>query len=130
MGDNSLTKGTLIIRMLILAVIFGAIGVGLTQEPLGYIKGVAFGALFSIVKLHLMELTLKRAVSMHPKKAHSYAVASYMVRYIITGIVLLVSALEPSIHILGTVAGLFTMKAAAFLSLVKPKNKKFIIKNE
>ena len=38
-----------------------------------------------------------------------------MIRYILTGIVLLVAALEPSIDIIGVFFGLMSMKVAAYM---------------
>ena len=48
-----------------------------------------------------------------------------MIRYLLTGIVLLVAALEPTINLLGVFLGLLSMKVGAYMQLfVIKKNEK------
>ncbi len=123
------TKIALIKRMLLIALVGSILGMMLTQDKMGYLKGVCFGTLFSILKLQLIDRTFNKIVHMPPKRAQSYSLINYVARYVLTGIVLLVSALEPSIHILGTVVGLLTMKLAVFISLLHSKRKDKLINN-
>jgi hypothetical protein len=107
----------IMIQMIIIAIILGIIGSFIVQEPLEYVKGVAFGTIFSILKFRLMEITIRKSIQMPQTKAHNYALRNYMIRYILTGVVLLVAAMQPGIHLVGTVIGLLTLKMSVFLSL-------------
>ncbi|WP_058486021.1 ATP synthase subunit I [Defluviitalea phaphyphila] len=115
MSDRIPDGKRLIIGIIITGVIIGVIGSLIVEKPFVFIKGVLFGSIFSILKLRLMELSIKKSLSMPPHKASKYATGNYMIRYIITGIILLVAALEPSISLIGTFLGLLTMKFSVFL---------------
>lgn len=101
----------------IVALLFVAFGLGLLfrSDMIAYGKGLAFGGVFSILKLRLMEISLKKSVTLPPEKAQAYGSFQYFIRYLLTGIVLVLSALEPSIDIIGTIIGLLALKGAAVL---------------
>lgn len=101
----------------ILGIVFG-LGLILINDPYDpwvFAKGLLFGGLFSILKVKLMESTMKKAVKKDPVKAQSYASLHYFMRYLLTGLVLVVAALEPSIGIFGTIIGILSLKLAAYL---------------
>lgn len=86
------------------------------RDALHLIYGLLFGFLIGI--LHFFELgtTLEKAVRMSPGKAQSYAVRKYIIRYVVTGIVIFVSVKAPYINVLGTILGLFSVKLAIYIS--------------
>lgn len=108
----------------ILIMAFG-IGMFFTSNSWFYAKGLAFGGIFSILKLKLMEISLRKATSLPPDKAQAYGSLQYFIRFILTGVVLVVAALEPSIDIIGMIIGLLALKGAAVLQgvLAKPTPK-------
>lgn len=109
-----------ILIVAILAIIFG-ISVIVLDDPWVFAKGLAFGGIFSILKVKLMESTMKKAVKKDPAKAQAYASLHYFLRYLLTGIVLVIGALEPSISLLGTVIGILSLKLAAYLQGYREK---------
>ena len=114
----------LILQMVGISVLAGIIGLFFVGEPLVWVKGLAFGTIFSILRLRLMDLSIKKSLRMPPKNAQNYAASQYMLRYILTAVILFVAALEPSISLLGTVIGLFTLKGSAYLLLITEKRNK------
>ncbi|NLK21824.1 MAG: ATP synthase subunit I [Epulopiscium sp.] len=113
----------LILQILGIGIIVGVIGLFFVDEPLPWIKGLAFGIIFSILRLRLMDISVKRSVRMAPQKARNYAIAQYMIRYVLTAIILMIAVLEPSISFLGVVSGLLTLKASTYLMIIGEKKK-------
>lgn len=91
-----------------------------------WVSGTFFGSMFSMLNFRLLALTLERAVSKGPRKARNYAMSRYMVRYILTGIVLFVGFRAPYIEVVGVIAGLLIVKAVIFVDQIwiAPKQKK------
>lgn len=118
-------KEPMIVYMILFSLIVEIIGIIVVDDVKGFTMGILFGLIFSILKLMLMKNTIKKSVLMPEGKAQKYANVQYMIRYILTGIVLVVAALEPSISLLGVFLGLFSMKAAAYMQLfIIKKNEK------
>jgi hypothetical protein len=122
MNKAYLKKNFMPIVMIGFSLIVYTIGVVFVSDVFSWTKGVLFGLLFSLLKFKLMEMTFNKAVTMSEARAKNYATMHYILRYVLTGIVLLIAALEPGIHILGVFAGLISMKAAAYMQMVT-KNK-------
>lgn len=121
MNDRVPERNRLILRMIILGTVIGIVGSFFAENAFSFIKGVFFGTIFSVLKLRLMEISIRKSVQMEISRAQKYAASNYIVRYILTGVVLTVAALEPTISLLGTVFGILTMKAAVFLELCRGK---------
>lgn len=118
-------KNPMVIYMMLFSLIMEIVGILVLEDILGYTIGLLFGLIFSILKLMLMQNSIKKAVMMSEAKAQKYMNVQYMIRYVLTGIVLVVAALEPSISLLGVFIGLMSMKVAAYLQLfIIKKNKK------
>ncbi len=83
-------------------------------NPLAYIKGLVLGGLFTIVKIQLMHTTFSKAVKKDHAAAIRYARLHYSLRYFLTLVVIVIGALDPSIHIIGVIVGLLSMKFAAY----------------
>lgn len=107
-------RNQLIIKILIISGIGFFIGCFFVENIFWWAKGIAFGAIFSSLKLVLMEKTFEKVVVKEPNQAKIYAQINYFARYLLTGLVLVIAALEPSINIVGTIIGLISMKFAAF----------------
>lgn len=113
-GRKQLTKQMTMI-MIGTSLIAFALGSFLVPNWITYGKGILFGTLFSILKLYTMEKNLIKTLQKNPEQAKSYFITNYMIRYVLTGVVLLVGALESSISFLGVCIGLISMKVAAYL---------------
>ncbi|MEA1974083.1 MAG: ATP synthase subunit I [Bacillota bacterium] len=102
---NQIVKLTLIFSMvlIIVSVIF-------LQDKIFIVYGLIFGTLTSILNFLELEKTLIKASRMKPRNAQSYVTKHYFLRYIITGIVLLISMKASYINTFGTVTGLLLLK--------------------
>ncbi len=115
------SKNLMVVYMILFSLIIEIIGILLVSNKLSFTMGLLFGLIFSILKLQLMKNTIKKAVRMSESKAQKYANAQYMIRYALTGVVLVVAALEPSIDLLGVFFGLLSMKVAAYAQIKNQK---------
>lgn len=118
MNNEMLKKNFMLICMILFSLIVYIIGILLVADKLGWTLGITFGLVFSLLKLKLMQNTIAKAIAMPEGKAQKYANVQYMIRYILTGVVLVIAALEPSINLLGVFFGLISMKVGAYAQLV------------
>lgn len=103
---NSRTlKGTVILN-----VIMALIGYFIFENPITFIYGIFFGAAIGFLNFRLLYLTLVKAVRMKPHQAQAYAASRYIIRMIITGVVLYVSIRSDQLNTIGTLAGLISIK--------------------
>lgn len=112
----------LIVCMILFSLIAEIIGVLLVSNKLDFTLGIIFGLVFAILKLMLMKNTIRKAITMTEAKAQKYANGQYMIRYILTGVVLVVAALLSTTFLLGTFLGLMSMKVAAYTQLAFQKH--------
>lgn len=110
---NSITR-TLSFKVIILLLFIMGIGILITNNITAYVQGVLLGGLFTILKIKLMEITIKRAVNKTPNAAKAYVQANYMLRYILTFIVLFVGIVTPTIDSIAIILSVLTLKAAAY----------------
>lgn len=112
-------KKSIIIELLrnILIILLVALVVGLFvfDNKLTFALGLLVGGGVTIIKLIMMEDTIKKAVMKPPHAASSYIRAHYILRYVISFLVLFIAVITPSIDVIGVGIGLFVMKPAAYL---------------
>ena len=109
------------ITTVVIGAIFIIIGLILHENKLAWTKGVLFGTIFTLLKLALIKKSVDRAINMSKSNATKYTIGQYTIRYALTGVVLVVALLEPSIDFIGTFLGLFTMKVAIYYLLMLGK---------
>ncbi len=117
MNNEVIKKNFMSISMIMFSLIVYIIGILIVNNKLSWTLGITFGLVFSLLKLKLMENTISKCLTMPEGKAQKYANVQYMIRYILTGIVLVIAALEPSINLLGVFFGLISMKVGAYAQL-------------
>lgn len=122
MNKSFIKDNFMVCVMVAFTVLVYMIGTFLTESIMSWTIGILFGLIIAILKLKLMESTFTKAVTMPEDKAKVYTQRHYMVRYLLTGIVLFVAAIEPSINILGVFFGLVSMKVGAYAQLYTIKN--------
>ncbi|QUI20908.1 ATP synthase subunit I [Vallitalea pronyensis] len=105
----------LTIKMIGIIVLSFGIGLFFVPDIAAYGKGLALGGIFSILKLKLMEVTFTKALNKPPKAAQTYASFHYFLRYLLSILVLMIGALEPTINLVGVIISLVSMKVAAYL---------------
>ena len=121
MDDKRDDYTALMIATAVVGGIFIIWGFVFYKERFEWVKGVSFGTIFSMLKLALIKNTVSRAADMEESGAKKYAITQYSIRYMLTAIVLVVAALEPSIDFLGACLGLFTMKIGIYILLTLGK---------
>ena len=121
MNNEIFKKNFMLICMILFSLIVYIIGILLVADKIGWTLGITFGLVFSLLKLKLMQNTIAKAIAMPEGKAQKYANVQYMIRYILTGVVLVIAALEPSINLLGVFFGLISMKVGAYAQLALNK---------
>lgn len=97
------------------------LGLWFNSEPRAWAKGVLFGTIFTMIKWNLMKNTITKSVDMPEAKAANYSMLHYGLRYLLTIVILVVAALEPSMSLVGTFVGLLTMKIATYVLLLLGK---------
>lgn len=111
----------LMITTIAIGIIFILLGLIFHKERLIWTKGVLFGTIFTVLKLALIQKTVNKAIEMSKSDAEKHTMGQYTIRYILTGVVLVVAIFEPSISFAGVVIGLFTMKIAIYVLLMLGK---------
>lgn len=121
MSKDIFNKNLMVVYMILFSLIMEIVGILIVNDKKAFTMGIAFGLIFSILKLMLMQNSIKKSVLMPEAKAQRYANVQYMIRYVLTGVVLLVAALEPTIDIIGVFLGLLSMKVGAYIQILMIK---------
>ena len=121
MNKDIFNKNLMVVYMILFSLIMEVVGILIVNDKKAFTMGIAFGLIFSILKLMLMQNSIKKSVLMPEAKAQKYANVQYMIRYVLTGAVLLVAALEPTINIIGVFLGLLSMKVGAYIQILMIK---------
>lgn len=105
------------VTMVAFSLVVYGIGMFFTSDALAWTTGIFLGLVIALLKLRLMELTFTKAVAMSEGKAKNYTQRHYMLRYLVTGLVLFIAALSPSVSLIGVFFGLISMKVGAYAQL-------------
>lgn len=118
---KELENKTIIKRTVIIGVCLGIISFFLIDNGGAFVRGIAFGLIFSLLNFRLLELTLKKSIKMHPAGATKYIISQYSIRYLLTGVVIYISLTNPKINVVGTIIGLLILKLVIVLSSIVSK---------
>ncbi|SMP52340.1 ATP synthase subunit I [Anoxynatronum buryatiense] len=110
MEDISITQKSIAKRVFLANSLVALLGMWVFHPPLAFLTGVFFGTAVSLLNFRLLYLTIQRAVTMHPERARKYTVSRYMIRYVLTTLVILISIRSPDIHALGTIIAMVMIK--------------------
>lgn len=105
---------SLSVKVLVILLIALAIGVFINNNPMAYVQGIALGGIFTLLKVYLMNNTIKRAVTKEPEAAKRFVQAHYMLRYVLSILVLFVGIVTPTIDGIAVIIALLSLKAAAY----------------
>ncbi|MCL2767712.1 MAG: hypothetical protein FWE49_03175 [Synergistaceae bacterium] len=81
---------------------------------LPFAVGVFLMAALNVFKIIMLGRTIERAISMEEKKAGSFIRFQHLLRFLLTGLVLVIAAKTPFISLWGAAAGIFTLQIAAY----------------
>ncbi|WKY44778.1 ATP synthase subunit I [Eubacteriaceae bacterium ES2] len=95
---------------------------GLITTSLNFVTGVLVGGAYGVLNFKLLEYTLKKALTMPPAKAQSYIQTRYMLRYILTGVVIYIAIIFPMVDVIGLILGLIANKLSVLFCKALLKN--------
>ena len=110
MEDITTTQKSIAKRVFVVNTLAALLGFFFIKPFMPFLTGIFFGTAIAILNFRLLYLTIDRAVKMHPERPRKYTVSRYMIRYVLTAMVILVSLRSPVINALGSVIGLLTIK--------------------
>ena len=90
-----------------------------------YIAGIILGCAHSIIKVPIMEKSILRTMDMSKKGAESLGRVHFIWRYFLTAIVFIIVILSRGFFgLFGTIGGVLSLQAAAFITgnILKNKN--------
>ncbi|KXZ40529.1 ATP synthase I chain [Alkalithermobacter thermoalcaliphilus JW-YL-7 = DSM 7308] len=87
----------------------------LHKFSLEFLYGLMFGSLFSLLNFRLISIALEKAIFMDESSAQIYVFTRYIIRMIITSIIILISIKAQHISLLGTILGLLMPKLSVFV---------------
>ena len=83
-------------------------------SALPFALGVILAAALNVVKVVLLERTAQKAIEFDEGPAgKNYVRFQFLLRYLLTGLILIIAALAPFIDLWGAIAGVFTLQIAA-----------------
>ena len=108
--------GKMIVVVIIASAIIIIVGAVFLQPSyiLGFSLGVALAALLNIAKILSLAFTVRRATNMEPSLASSFTSAMYLLRFLLTGAVLVLAHFLPVVDLFGAAVGLLTMPVATY----------------
>ena len=101
-------------KVAVLCLITFIIGAFFT-DPLSWGLGVLVGFVFTVVRLIWLDQTVRNAVQKDAKSASRYTRWQYVLRYLLSIVVLASAALIPQISLYSTMIAMFTLKIATFV---------------
>lgn len=102
-------------NILIILLVALVVGLFVVENKMAYTLGLFMGGAVSIIKLFMMQDSIKKAVIKNPHAASNYIRAQYFLRYVISFITLFIGVVTPSIDVIGVGIGLFVLKPAAYI---------------
>ena len=102
---NYVTKGVIVYNFIVVILLLTT---STFSKPM--ILGLVFGTIIAVLNFRLLAITLQKSLTMPVSRAQIYSGTQYMMRMIVTGVVLLVSIKSPNLNIIGAVIGLLGPK--------------------
>jgi len=106
----------LVVCVSLLVLIAASLAYFRSLEFLPFSLGALLGAATNVSKIIMLERAVDKAVGMETKRAENYLRIQYLLRYVITGVVLAASILVPFLNIWGAALGILTMPVAALFA--------------
>lgn len=102
---NYVTKGVIVYDLIVIILLLIT---STFSKPM--FLGLLFGTMIAILNFRLLAITIQKSVTMPASKAQIYSSAQYMMRMLITGVVIFVSVKAPYLHVIGVAIGLLSPK--------------------
>jgi hypothetical protein len=95
---------------------------GLITRSISFVTGVLVGGAYGVLNFKLLEYTLGKALKMPPAKAQTYIQTRYILRYILTGVVIYIAIIFPAVDVIGLILGLIANKLSVLFCKALLKN--------
>lgn len=102
---NYVTKGVIVYDLIVIILLLIT---STFNKPM--ILGLLFGTMIAMLNFRLLAITINKSVTMPVSKAQIYSSAQYMMRMLITGVVIFVSVKAPHLNVIGVAIGLLSPK--------------------
>ena len=90
-------------------------------EFLPFLIGAILGSVTSIFRVYLLDRSVDKALTMENKNASNYIIIQNILRFLLSGAVLVLGALVPQISLWGVAAGILAFPLAAYGENFKTK---------
>ena len=105
----------IVIRVLILLALESILFFVFSEQYLPLITGVIVGGIFNLIFFKIIHLNIISAIEKTPIQAKRMMVINYIIRYIISGILLFVSAKSIYLDFFTTALGLLSVKIVVYI---------------
>jgi len=87
-----------------------------SSEALPFALGVFLVSALNVLKVYMLERTVQKTLDMDDvNTGKNYVRIQYLLRYFLTGLILVVAALTPFINIWGAIIGIFTLQISVMI---------------
>jgi hypothetical protein len=100
-------------------IFFGASLLGFILAPANFARGILFGGLLVTVNFHMLAKTLKKALTPPHLASHNLVLIKYYIRFMVTGIIIVILIAGHYVNPLGLVIGLSVVVASVFLATLR-----------
>lgn len=108
-------------RTLLLSLFIIGFSFFLFKEPKAAVSGYIFGTLIAMVTFKLLDISIQKSVKLNPRQASRYATGQYFIRYLIYGVVIIISGKADYLNLGMTVLGLLSIKIVIISSSILKK---------
>ena|GEM_PF-462480 len=106
----------LLICIVSLGVVASAVGVFFTHDTMKWLLGIVSGTFISVIRVIMLDRTLKKAVNMDKDAATLYTRAQYTLRLFLTIAAVIAIAITKKVNIYGLVIGLLIPQPSTYLT--------------
>jgi hypothetical protein len=100
-------------------IFFGASLFGFILASPDFARGIFFGGLLVTINFHLLAKTLKKALTPPHLASHNLVLIKYYIRFMVTGIIIVILIAGHYVNPLGLVIGLSVVVASVFLAALR-----------
>ena len=115
-GLSAKLRRTVSITAAIIGAVICVVAIILTRNVVSSLLSVLLGTAVSILNFNLMALAGEKAIDMAPEKARSKMTVSYLIRYAIYIVFLIIAIKIPILNAIGVAVGYITSIAALYIT--------------
>ncbi len=115
-GLSAELRRTVSITAAIIGAVICVVAIILTRNVVSSLLSVLLGTAVSILNFNLMALAGEKAIDMAPEKARSKMTVSYLIRYAIYIVFLIIAIKIPVLNAIGVAVGYITSIAALYIT--------------